>query len=359
MENLLQVKFKYGVKNRALSFVYTSSFCIAIAALLFVLGVSSSMGPTTVLSLCIGWSIHLTFVIFGEAVDRLLPPYLAPIPQTAVGLLFGLVAAGSIIHSQAFYFFADNYSTLIIGVFFGILGFVISASRTRLLAAQAELAQAETRRQAQEKLLLETELKLLQAQIEPHFLFNTLSNIVGLIRKEPDAAEQTLLNLTTLLRSSLKRTRAQSVTLGEEFTIVKAYLEIQAIRMQGRLHYEFSPQQWAKDKVLSQCPLPPLLIQPLVENAIKHGIDPCEAGGNVVVTAQCNNDELHITVADTGLGINTHNTVAPAANKSGNGTGLSNVRNRLKTLYGGKASMSISDNSPTGLIVTLTIPRAQ
>ncbi len=355
MENLLQVKLNNDFKNRALSLFYTTSFCIAIAVLLFVLGLSASIGSTTIVSLCIGWSIHLTFIIFGERAERLLPAYLAPIPQTAVGLFFGLLVAGTLIRGQPFYFYADNFATLIIGIFFGTIGFVINATRTRLLAAQADLAQAETKRQAQEKLLLETELKLLQAQIEPHFLFNTLSNVIGLIRKEPDAAEQTLINLTTLLRSSLKRTRAQSVTLEEEFTIVKAYLEIQAIRMQGRLEYVFSPEKWEDNEVLSQWPLPPLLIQPLVENAIKHGIDPSETGGRVQVRARCENDELHVTVSDTGIGINIDNT-APV-NKSGAGTGLSNVRNRLKTLYDGKASMTISDNSPSGLIVALTIPR--
>lgn len=355
MANSLQLNSSSKIKNAAWSLLYTAGFCIAIALLLAALGLSSSLWSTSIVSLCIGLSIHLTFIFFDDALVTKLPPYLAPIPQTALGLIFGLVAAGTLTRGLPWYFFADSYGTLILGIFFGAVGFVFNATRTRLLAAQADLGQAEARRQAQEKLLLETELKLLQAQIEPHFLFNTLSNVVGLIRTEPAAAEQALINLTTLLRSSLKRTRAQSVTLEEEFTIVKAYLDIQAIRMQGRLAYDFSPDNWQKDEVLRQWPLPPLLVQPLVENAIKHGIDPSEAGGKVEVTAYCGNNMLHICVADTGVGINPNNTAA--GKHSGAGTGLRNVRNRLKALYDGAASMTIADNLPSGVVVTITIPR--
>lgn len=352
----MQLDLNSKIKSSAMSLMLTAGFCMAIALLLALLGLSSSLWSTSIVSLCIGLSIHLTFIIFGDTAGRILPPYLAPIPQTAVGLLLGLMAAGIFTRGLPGYFFADSYTTLILGIFFGALGFVLNVTRTRLLSAQADLGQAEAKRQAQEKLLLETELKLLQAQIEPHFLFNTLSNVVGLIRTEPAAAERTLINLTTLLRSSLKRTRAQSVTLEEEFSIVKAYLEIQAIRMQGRLTYDFLPKDWQEDEILCQWPLPPLLVQPLVENAIKHGIDRSETGGKVAVTAHCENNRLHIRVADTGVGIKTDKAIA--GKHSGTGTGLSNVRNRLTMLYDGEALMTITDNLPSGVVVTLVIPRA-
>ena len=354
MESLLLVKLLKGVKNNALIFGLNTVFCGAIALLLLLLGVTSSIGHTAVTSLCIGWSIHLTFLFTNEALGQILPTYLTPIPQIAIGLLFGLLLAGSIVYGQPLIFYGD-ISTLMLGVFFGIIGVAISAIYARLLLARAELSEAQTKRHIQDKQLLDTELKLLQAQIEPHFLFNTLSNIVGLIRTQPEAAEQTLLNLTTLLRASLKRTRAQSVTLGEELTIVKAYLDIQKTRMQDRLHFDFSPEQWVNDDLLSQWPLPPLLIQPLVENAIKHGIDPSETGGSVRVSAHCKNDELHIIVADTGVGIDTGKITQK--NTLADGTGLSNVRNRLHALYEGRGSMKISDNSPTGLVVEVRIPR--
>jgi LytS/YehU family sensor histidine kinase len=215
-----------------------------------------------------------------------------------------------------------------------------------LYATQAALAQADADRARQEKLLTQTELKLLQAQIEPHFLFNTLSNIAGLIHSDPDAAEQTLLNLTTLLRSSLKRTRADATTLKEELEIARAYLDIQAIRMHGRLRYTIK-----SDPQLDLCPLPPLLVQPLVENAIKHGIDRSEEGGSIGIAVRATGNQIEIMVSDTGSGIN------PDAPVSGTGTGLKNVRERLRALYQGQATLTLTENQPHGMMATLCLPR--
>jgi sensor histidine kinase YesM len=186
---------------------------------------------------------------------------------------------------------------------------------------------------------------LLQAQIEPHFLFNTLSNIAGLIHQDPAAAEQTLLNLTTLLRSSLKRTREDATTLAEELEIAQAYLEINAIRMQGRLSYHIRC-----DPQLSSLPLPPLLVQPLIENAIKHGIDPKEEGGSIDVSARIEDNEVHIDITDTGAGIEANQPTA------GTGTGLKNVRERLRVLYGDRGDLTLTDNQPHGMIATLVLP---
>jgi LytS/YehU family sensor histidine kinase len=316
-----------------------------------VLNISGSLLLSITISLCIGLSINLSFILAQEKLNQFLSPYLAAVPITALGLAFGLAISGLLVAGTPTFFFQDNYATLIIGVFFAIVGSAIFVVRNQLLAAQAQLAEAEMQQHAQEKLLLETELKLLQAQIEPHFLFNTLSNVVGLIHKNPQAAEETLLDLTTLLRSSLQRTRDPTVTLDQELTIVEAYLKIQSIRMQDRLHYEFIPAEIVQagsdlHQQMKAHALPPLLLQPLVENAVKHGIDPSEAGGSVTISVATKDKQLQIIVADTGVGMSSCSQA---------GTGLDNVRQRLRILFGDRASLTVTENSPTGVVVELNI----
>jgi sensor histidine kinase YesM len=330
---------------------YTTVFCLAIGLLLWVLNVSESLLLVMAISLSIGLSINLSFILAQEKLNQFLSPYLAAVPITALGLAFGLAISGLLVAGTPTFFFQDNYATLIIGVFFAVVGSAIFVVRNQLLAAQAQLAEAEMQQHAQEKLLLETELKLLQAQIEPHFLFNTLSNVVGLIHKNPQAAEETLLDLTTLLRSSLQRTRDSTVTLDQELAIVEAYLKIQSIRMQDRLHYEFIPAEIVQagsdlHQQMKSHALPPLLLQPLVENAVKHGIDPSEAGGSVTISVATKDKQLQIIVADTGVGMSSS---AQA------GTGLDNVRQRLRALYGDRASLSVTENKPSGVVVELNI----
>jgi LytS/YehU family sensor histidine kinase len=230
-------------------------------------------------------------------------------------------------------------------VFFGVVGFALFGTRARLLQAQAELAVAASEHQRQERLITETELKLLQAQIEPHFLFNTLSNIAVLIRSNPDDAERTLLNLTTLLRSSLNRTREAQTTLREELDIARAYLDIHAIRMRERLQYRIE-----SELSLDNLPLPPMLVQPLIENALKHGVDPLENGGCVSIAVHRTADHLIIAVKENGAGM---------AEQAPPGTGLRNVRERLYGLYGQAAQLSVSDRRPHGVCAELSIPLAE
>ena len=275
--------------------------------------------------------------------SRFMNPYFAPLPITAIGLATGLLVAGSLVQGNALYFFTEDYFTLVTGVFFGIVGFLLFDTRGRLLQAQTDLAKSQTARAQQEKLLTETELKLLQAQIEPHFLFNTLSNIASLIQKDPSTAEQTLLNLTTLLRATLDRTRRSNTTLGQEMEIAQAYLEIQATRMQGRLSYDIKI-----DPGLETMLLPPLIVQPLIENAVKHGIEPQETGGMINLSVRAHGDGVEIEIVDNGVGIS-------ATGCGEDRTGIPNVRARLKALYEG-ASLTLSEPSNGGVRVLLRLP---
>ncbi len=216
------------------------------------------------------------------------------------------------------------------------------------MGARDELARVTAVQVQQEKALLSSELQLVQAQIEPHFLFNTLSNVIGLVHNDPDAAEQALVRLTTLLRSSLDRTRQPTTTLREELNIVEAYLGIHSIRMPHRLSYRFLPELSQLPQSLLELRLPPLLIQPLVENAIQHGIDPLESGGEIEIHVSGDASRLVIRVADTGQGIQ-------AAGGGGSGTGLSNIKDRLALLYGDRAEFRLEENQPRGVVATLDI----
>lgn len=353
MENSFKVKRLFASVNKLAGFAYTTLFCLGIAVLLYVLEVTDPFSETLIISLSIGWSIRTSLVVFSPIVGSRLPAYVTAVLLTAAGLALGLGIAGLLNESALLAYFSGNYASMILGVFFAIVGVAVFQTHGRLASAKAALAEADVVRQKQEKALLSAELKLLQAQIEPHFLFNTLSNVVGLIHVDPAAAEKTLLNLTTLLRSSLNRTREASVTLAEEMAIVRAYLEIQAIRMSGRLEFQFEPSEHEMEKTLLNWPLPPLLVQPLVENAIKHGIDPSETGGSVIIKTKIIDTGIQIEIIDTGIGIDPNRSDAGG---SGLSTGLSNVRGRLQALYGAQASLALEDNEPSGLKVTLKLP---
>jgi len=241
------------------------------------------------------------------------------------------------------FYFDDESSTLLLAAFFGVIGYVIFGGRVHMMNLRAQVAEQALAQKQQEKEFFASQLKLLQAQIEPHFLFNTLSNVVGMIHTNPDGAEDTLINLTKLLRSTLERTRDGASTINDEVTLLRAYLDIQKTRMQDRLSYSINVQ-----KECESYPLAPLLLQPLVENAIIHGIEPIENGGEVSINILIEQDVLLMQVIDTGAGITEHGDSASI--------GLDNVRKRLETLYDNAARLQLKPNKPQGVIAELRLP---
>ncbi|HTY02934.1 MAG TPA: histidine kinase [Rhodocyclaceae bacterium] len=229
-------------------------------------------------------------------------------------------------------------------VIFGALAVWHFHDEARMLEAQAEARAERVQRVEREAANARTELALLQAQIEPHFLFNTLSNVVGLIDTRPEAARTMLLDLTALLRTSLARTRRATVTLGEELDLLRAYLGIMAVRMGGRLDWHID----AAPDVLG-AHLLPLLVQPLVENAIRHGLEPKAANGRLTIRCWRQGDTLHVEVNDNGLGF---------GDEIREGTGLANVRQRLATLCGADAALSLASNSDGGVSAEIRLPFA-
>jgi len=228
-----------------------------------------------------------------------------------------------------------------------LIGFSISSIfyiKRREARTAAALHKAEAERHLLSKQAVEAELKLMQAQVEPHFLFNTLASVQYLIETDPAAASRMLGHLIDYLRAALPQLRARSSTLAREMSLAEAYLNILAMRLGPRLRFTIDVPGELRDH-----PFPPNLIISLVENAIKHGIEPSADGGSVALAAARSGDSIVVTVSDTGCG-------AVANAKGGHGVGLSNVRERLAALYGAKGRFSLEQASPRGMRATLSLP---
>jgi signal transduction histidine kinase len=219
----------------------------------------------------------------------------------------------------------------------------IARAISRRVAELRKGEEAQARETATEKELTVARLSLLHAQVEPHFLYNTLASAQVLTRSDPARADQMLGNLITYLRRSLPRAEESFSTLGEELERARAYLEILRIRMGERLKLQIqSPES------LAAVPMPPMMLQTLVENAIKHGLEPVPGGGTVWILARDAGDKVEVTVADDGRGF--------SEDGGGTGVGLKNVRERLRLAYGDSASFAIVSNFPRGVAATITVP---
>lgn len=274
---------------------------------------------------------HLDWMTSGSAITM----------GTGLGILLGTLANGA---DQLLLFEKHPnllVTILLVSLVFGPAISYYFYSRGVIAETMAALHQEELERISSEQRLTEANFRMLQAQIEPHFLFNTLSNILSLIRTRPDTAEQMLGNFTDYLRASLQQTRVDRISLQEELAIVRSYLDIMTVRMEKRLQYHIDvPPE------LDNVMVPPLLIQPLVENAVKHGIEPKAEGGVITVHAERESDMLILEVIDTGEGISPLSSM---------GVGMTNIRDRLQLLYQGRASLQVRVSDPQGVTVRLTI----
>ncbi len=297
----------------------------------------------------------LTFHFFGSII-RYCSGYIFYKKPLRLHLLTSIVL-GSILGSMFFEIFVGgNPIDLIINTpeiaikrtLFGMLYCLIAGNNMYHIFQKSKVEKSLLEQQKQnlqyEKDLMEVELMVLQSQIEPHFLFNTLANIQALIDGNPKSAKQMLTQFTDLLRHSLARTRSKKTTIGMELDILEKYLSIQQHRLGERLHYCINCSE--EDR---QITIAPLLVQPLVENAVIHGIEPSIEGGKVTISITNDNHILEIKIADTGQGF--------SGETQGQGIGLTNVRNRLKALYGDKASLSISEQNPKGVLSKIVIQR--
>lgn len=306
-----------------------------------------------IFSQCIGYAIYLLYLIAEfvtpSAFRRTTPTrwvYFLVIP--IIGVYIGYWVATTALDftaTRAEMFTVRGMLSIFVvaAIITGIL-MAIFVPRDRAARAQVRAAHDEARAIAAEKEATLARMQLLEAQVEPHFLYNTLAHVVSLIDAEPAIAKRMLDRLILLLRATASSANRSS-TLGAQLDLLRAYLDLIALRMGPRL-------AWSIDVApeLASLTIPPMLLQPVVENAIKHGLEPKIAGGRVDVTARRNGEALELTVADTGLGVRA--TRDPRST----GLGLPNLRARLSALFGSAAALVVADNEPTGTRVTISVP---
>ena len=229
---------------------------------------------------------------------------------------------------------------------FILASIIIKINYKGRLQAEVKAAQAtETAEsEALKRQVVEARMAAMQAQVEPHFLFNTLASIDHLIETDPARASKMQKNLIALLRASMPTLREADTNLGRELAVIRPYLEILKVRMEERLQTDIRVSPG-----LLSAEFPPMMLQSLVENAIKHGLEPKAEGGKLTVAAEIVHGQLAVSVADTGLGFGKAAT-------AGTGVGLANIRERLQLLYGNRAQLSVSENPGGGTRVTITVP---
>ncbi|MES2100843.1 MAG: histidine kinase [Pseudomonadota bacterium] len=230
------------------------------------------------------------------------------------------------------------HTMFVLATLVGVLG----EYRWGSLRAAALLHEAELNRIRLQSELAAGRLQVLQAQIEPHFLFNSLANVRRLLRTDGNAGRAMLVDLMRYLESALPRMRDDSSTLAREVELIRAFLAIHQVRMGARLQVQIDVPE-----VLGRCGVPPMMLLTLIENALKHGLSPLPEGGSISVAAAEADGRLVLLVADTGRGL-----VAG----SGGGTGLANIRARLRAMYGAAAGLSLRHNQPRGVVARIDLP---
>ena len=331
------------------------AFALAIATIQYAFMPERPYAPPLVYSVLIAsitWAaIDLGRELFPSSAETGWPKgwssWLLPLGGIALGFLIGSGLADALCIYYGWYAAdagSNNQgalrSSLLITALAGIAGTYLFYARSK--SAYLIRKMGEARQHASE-----ARLKLLQSQLEPHMLFNTLANLRALIGTDPERATAMLDRLNNYLRATLSSSLASTHSLQSEFDRLRDYLELMAVRMGPRLHYtlDLPPE-------LATQPVPPLLLQPLVENSIKHGLEPKVEGGSVRVSARLEGSALRLEVTDTGVGFATE----PEAGK---GFGLTQVRERLNTTYGSLSAISFVANSAGGTSASITFPLVQ
>jgi sensor histidine kinase YesM len=231
----------------------------------------------------------------------------------------------------------------ILAIIVSIILKVVLGSKNRA-ESQARQASATAAQEGLKRQLAEAQLKMMQAQVEPHFLFNTLASVDYLIETDPARASRMQKNLIQYLRAALPQMREGTSSLGREIQQCRSYLEILKVRMDERLQFSINVPQGLQSAVF-----PPMMLLTLVENAVKHGLEPKSEGGSLSVGALVANGALQVSVADSGLGFGV-------AQRGGTGVGLANVRERLQALFGAAARLQIEGSANGGTIATIIVP---
>jgi sensor histidine kinase YesM len=337
------------------TFIWNSLIGFAFAAIGLMFGARLSWNmirEMLIFSNAIGYTIHAIFFLASRAgleswvntrSKLVITLYYTVVPTC--GVLIGVLIANLLLGRDITRMLGSPawlgviaINAMIISLILGVIYFW----REKTLVAEMRIAAERERLAETERAATLANLRALQAQIEPHFLFNTLANVVGLIHPQPDTAKLMLEKFIAYLRASLAVSRESVTTLGAEFALLRDFLAILQIRMGDRLMVNVDlPAE------LASTPLPPMLLQPLVENAIKHGLEPKVEGGTLALRARSIDGGVRIEIADTGAGF---------SGAQSNGIGLKNVRERIEKIYQGRGRLAIEDNVPTGTRAVVTVP---
>jgi sensor histidine kinase YesM len=335
-------------------FVFECFYAIIISALiavfLIILGIGNSFLPVLIVSESFGISIFslihlLLWLVKPKSVTSIVFIIIIGVAGgTLIGLHLGPLVLRQFFSVTLKWTPKDLLQAILLAIAFGGAISYFFFSKARLKVTREVIQQERIRRLSKEKEALEANLKLLQAQIEPHFLFNTLSNILSLIDTNPGQAKAMLVDLIHYLRTSLSRTRHDLITLNQEIEIIEAYLNILKIRMGERLRFRIEIPDSLKEQ-----PFPPMLLQPLVENAVKHGLEPQIQGGEILIKIGEKDGLVRAEIIDSGIGFST---------SSESGVGLINVRERLRLLYGEKGRLVVEEAKPRGVKAVIEVPKS-
>jgi sensor histidine kinase YesM len=299
-------------------------------------------------ALCVGYTSMVLFTVATNLRQVAIPRWTVQVAAIIVGSFLGTVLTGLVKGRPLSLMFTEGFYRVLVtmglGIGFGAMAVSVYILRERESRHAAELARAQAERAQLEKNVLQAQLALMQAQVEPHFLFNTLANVQHLVETDPASASSMLESLIQYLRAALPRMREDATTVGREVDMARAFLDIHRMRMGSRLDYVLDVPEDLRCR-----PFPPMMAISLVENAIKHGVDPCCEAGTVTIRASEDGGRLRFSVGDTGAGISP---------RSGTGVGLSNIRERLKALYGTGARLVIEENVPRGVVATIEVDQA-
>jgi signal transduction histidine kinase len=280
----------------------------------------------------------------GDAVTIELPPQIGEELSNAIEEAVNDAAEAKVTryHKQASTWFT-SFVWLLVLTLFGTKALVGGKKRAE---AETQSANAAAERESMQRQLSEAKMQMMQAQVEPHFLFNTLASVEHLIETNPPRASAMQRSLIQYLRAVLPQMRDNVVVtnLGREVDMVSAYLNLLKMRMEERLTVDMQIPDG-----LRSAACPPMMLQSMVENAIKHGLERQPQGGTLKIVAEVAHSKLRVTVSDDGVGFGVHPS-------DGTGLGLPTIRERLKLLHGDAGQLHIAPNSPHGVIATLEVP---
>jgi sensor histidine kinase YesM len=340
------IKYAYLLEGLSVRRVlYVTAICAACSGAMAWIFLNTYL-YLLVTALCVGYTSMVLFTIAGNIRQERVPREVMQMLAVVVGSVLGTILAGVVKGRSFSSMFTEQLSGVAISMGLGIgFGCVVVAAvilREKNARDQARIHRAESERHQLGKNILEARLQVMQAQVEPHFLFNTLANVQHLVETDPAAASRMLESLIHYLRAALPQMREGATNLGRELDMARAFLEIQRVRMGSRLDFAIDVPD-----PLKGLSFPPMMLITLVENAVKHGVDPCCESGNITIKAEEAEGRLRVSVMDTGEGI---------VPKKGGGVGLSNIRERLKALYGTSAKLVLEENAPRGVVASIEVP---